>query len=125
MRLNEGELKRRSLFSYDKFEECLEIGHPPIIKNDFQIHGSSNGLLCISDWHLNLKSPICNPSIQKYVILPKTSILHKDLYYDPSKLNDDDDYYDDYDPSDDGDNDDDNDNFYDGDGRTEANQRRL
>ncbi|KAB2606091.1 hypothetical protein D8674_005808 [Pyrus ussuriensis x Pyrus communis] len=44
------------------------IGHSLGMKKRFQIHGSSNGLLCPSDVPLRYYSPIwiCNPSTKKF-----------------------------------------------------------
>lgn len=66
-----------SLFSNDEtFKECLEIGHSLGMKKRFQIHSSSNGLVCVSDDPLQYYSPIwiCNPSIKKFVLLPTDTI---------------------------------------------------
>ncbi|BFG15712.1 hypothetical protein CerSpe_019860 [Prunus speciosa] len=60
---------RRSIFFNETFKaRCLDMG--------LRLHGSSNGLLCLSSNSPNLYSPvsICNPSIMKYVGLPVTNL---------------------------------------------------
>lgn len=54
---------------------------------DFKIRGSCNGLVCMSDWSLNLKSRICiyNPSIKKYVRL-ELELGDDDGFYDVYRL---------------------------------------
>nr|ABW74351.1 S haplotype-specific F-box protein 35 [Prunus cerasus] len=61
-----------SLFSNETFEQCSKLSHPLGSPEPYQIYGSTNGLVCISDVILNFESPIhiWNPSARKLRTLP-------------------------------------------------------
>lgn len=71
LQCNQGKPKiRPSIFFNETFKaRCLDMG-------GLRLHGSSNGLLCLSSDRPNLNSPvsICNPPIMKYVGLPATNL---------------------------------------------------
>lgn len=70
--IDEPGLRQHSLFSNETFEPCFKLKHSLWTKEEFQIYGSSNGLVCISDQELHQNSRICiwNPSIGKSRTLP-------------------------------------------------------